>query len=598
MTSLTARRRARHTTRGQSALLERVADTASRALRVAFYARVSTEEQADKETPRNQTEYMERKFAMNFAADSAEPWQLIGTFVDEGVSGTMPFENRPKGGELLRLARAGGVDLVVFLRLDRFGRRVTVIYDAAEQLLKHGVDIQSATEPWETRTPVGKLIFGLMAVLAEFERELIKDRFANGRDRHARADEFINGVLPFGYEVVEGKLAPSLVQIDELGGMTESELVEEIFTRIADKDTTIAIAKWLNALGVPSTKVWTKKSGERTTQQSREQWFENRISRMVRSSLYYGRRVLKHKSGPIEQQVAGLVSYDLWERANSAIGNSSHRGWQTRHRDMETYPYLLSGRLYCASCDLAMVGNKQRVRRDGTVNLYYCCQRVRGGREARRSGDCEGWSYVSGVQLEQWAIDDVDAFMADPAAATKRLRESVLERQGQQITQDTLADQLRLRLSELEASKPEVLRLLRNRRITEREADEGLEAIGNDIAKVRHQLERAETKVSLAESMEQRLVEVTTALQSLQDAWRIAKEDNDRAALQQIIGKLLGSVEVYADGRVEYHWLAKAPDESADYTKSFDYVDSTGTPTPVLTVPRILKLPARRAKAS
>ena len=595
--------------KNQTSLLQRVTpgNGIPGALRVAFYVRVSTEEQADKQTPRNQIEYMDRRYVTNFAPDSEEPWQLIGTFVDEGVSGTIPFEARPQGGELLKLAKAGGVDLVVFLRLDRFGRRVTIIHDAYEQLDALGVKIQSATEPWETRTPVGRMIFGLLAVLAEFERELIKERFANGRDRHARADEFINGVVPFGYEVVNDKLTPSQVFIKEVA-MSESQLAIEIFRRVADGQTSVAVAGWLNGMAVPSTKVWSKKNGERTTHVY-DRWWPNRISRMIHVSLYYGARVLNHNSGPIEQEIPGLVSYELWERANKAIGNSSRKGWQTRHREMETFPYLLTGRLYCAECSMAMQGNKQRQTKNGKLRLYYACARVKGGREAARSGECKGWGYVNGVQLEQWAIDDVDSFMADPVAATQRLRESVLGRQTDQAHHETLADRLRLRLAELEGSKPLILRRLITGRITEDMADFQLDQINSEMTALRLDLGRAESKLTLAESLEHRLVEVTTALQALRDAWYTAKETNDRAAMQQIIARLLGNVEVHADGRVNFHWLVTAPGElAAQATYSFDNVaragsDNVSSPdsdslSPVVTIPRFLDLPARRTKTA
>ncbi|HYW90559.1 MAG TPA: recombinase family protein, partial [Chloroflexota bacterium] len=151
-------------------------------LRVAFYVRVSSEEQAERATARNQVDFLRKKYAPNFEPDSLEPMQFVGMFVDDGWSGALPLEDRPEGRRLLELVHARGVDLVVCYRLDRLGRKLTVLLDANVAFERFDVAIMSATEPFDTRTPIGQFLFQLLGSMAQLERETIRERVTMGRD--------------------------------------------------------------------------------------------------------------------------------------------------------------------------------------------------------------------------------------------------------------------------------------------------------------------------------------------------------------------------------------------------------------------------------
>ena len=534
-----------------------LAELGKKLLRVAFYVRVSSEEQALKQTPRNQIDYLERHYARNFEEHSDDPMVFVGSFVDDGVSGTVPFDKRPEGRRLMDLAAAGGVDLIVFYKLDRFGRKVTVIYDAFNGLDQLGVAIASATEPWETRTAVGKMIFGLLAVLAEFEREVIKERTALGRDRHARLGEYINGVLPLGYDVVDGRLAPSTLWIQQ-AGMNEADLVRLIFQKIAEGDTSVGVANWLNALGVPSTKVYVeKKSGQRTKSLEGKMWFANRISRMIHNPLYHGSRTLLHDSADITQDVAPLVSYELWDKAEKALGANSSKGYRIGHTDKKLYTYLLGGKIFCADCDSPMQGNLQKGARGD--RLYYGCARAPGKRDAKRHGVCTGFGYAEGYKLEALAVDAVDRFMASPQAAMESWRQNIRDKQGESAGEQTVLETMHLRMAALEESKSVVLRYVRTGRVSERQGESELDAIGQEMSVLRREIDRANNHTTVAQHMEQRMVDVATNLERSQTAWAAARASDDRAEMREVIQKLLGSVHVHGDGRVRFEWFPRHP---------------------------------------
>src|SRR3954468_9671199 len=111
--------------------------------RVALYARVSTEDQAERQTVQGQLDFLRRLADLH-------GWPVAGEYVDDGVSGTVALDARKNGARLLADASAGQFSAVVLYRLDRLGRRVSVLLDAHRALEGHGVAIKSGTEPFDT----------------------------------------------------------------------------------------------------------------------------------------------------------------------------------------------------------------------------------------------------------------------------------------------------------------------------------------------------------------------------------------------------------------------------------------------------------------
>ena len=104
-------------------------------MRVAIYARVSSEDQAERGTIENQIE---------FAAKYCDLHQLeiIDWYKDDGVTGTIPLEQRPEGRRLLEDAQAGRFELLLMYRLDRLGRSARIILNAVYDLEQYGIKIQ------------------------------------------------------------------------------------------------------------------------------------------------------------------------------------------------------------------------------------------------------------------------------------------------------------------------------------------------------------------------------------------------------------------------------------------------------------------------
>ena len=141
-------------------------------LRAGLYARVSTHDQ--------QTLPMQSRAMREYA--TRRGWRIV-LQVKEIASGAYQRESREK---LLAAARRREIDVVLVWRLDRWGRSVTDLLATLQELEHLGVGFVSLTEALDLTTPAGRAMAGLLAVFAEFEREILRERVRAGLDQARR----------------------------------------------------------------------------------------------------------------------------------------------------------------------------------------------------------------------------------------------------------------------------------------------------------------------------------------------------------------------------------------------------------------------------
>jgi DNA invertase Pin-like site-specific DNA recombinase len=136
--------------------------------RVVLYARVSTLNGQNPEMQLGELrDYCQRR-----------GFVIANEHVDRGISGAR--ERRPGLDKLMADCRKRLVDAVVVYRYDRFARSLRQLVNALEEFRALGIDFISLHEGVDTSTPNGRLVFGIFASIAEFERELIRDRIRSG----------------------------------------------------------------------------------------------------------------------------------------------------------------------------------------------------------------------------------------------------------------------------------------------------------------------------------------------------------------------------------------------------------------------------------
>jgi DNA invertase Pin-like site-specific DNA recombinase len=132
-------------------------------MRVAIYARVSKHDQTTANQLPDCRRYVE-----------ARGWTLTGEYIDEGVSGAK--ERRPALDELTTAAKRRQIDAVVCWRLDRLGRNLRHLVFLLDDWQHHGITFVTLGEGIDTSTPAGRLVAGVLASIAEFERARCAER--------------------------------------------------------------------------------------------------------------------------------------------------------------------------------------------------------------------------------------------------------------------------------------------------------------------------------------------------------------------------------------------------------------------------------------
>jgi DNA invertase Pin-like site-specific DNA recombinase len=145
----------------------RWSSTKGQTMRVAIYARVSTLDQHSGMQSEDLQEFCKRR-----------EFELVDSYIDEGVSGSK--DSRPELNRLMADARKRRFDAVVVWKLDRFGRSLKHLVNAIAELEAVGVAFISYKESLDLSTPAGKLMFHVIAAMAQFERDLIRERTKAG----------------------------------------------------------------------------------------------------------------------------------------------------------------------------------------------------------------------------------------------------------------------------------------------------------------------------------------------------------------------------------------------------------------------------------
>ncbi|MFZ5631769.1 MAG: recombinase family protein [Bacillota bacterium] len=424
---------------------------------MAFYGRVSTEEQADRGNMTNQVQFAQRYFELHGPADNIDGYEM---YLDEGVSGTVPLEERPEGARLLADARAGKISAVYFYRLDRLARSTQVVLNTYNELEKLNVSIKSMTEAFDTGTPVGKFFMTLLASIAALERDTILERTQLGKQRKAREGCWTSGPPPFGYRIGPDK---KLVVHE-----SEAETVRLIFRLYSEGMSMVPLAEYLNARGIP-----TPTTSKRWKNAGTGLWHAGHISLILRTEAYVGeyrtmKRSRKKKNGTVIA-VPAIVSRDQFSRANRLLAENGDLARGSRGRQ-----YLLRGLIYCGQCGLAMVGNSSGGA--GRRFYYRCTGTVNHG----RGKSCRN-KQVRALDIEGEIWNDIREFLKSPG----RIVEAVKSRLGRDESEPEPAGhelaEVERAISEKKAARAKILSMIARSLIEDREAERELNALAAEM---------------------------------------------------------------------------------------------------------------------
>ncbi|HTZ88369.1 MAG TPA: recombinase family protein, partial [Solirubrobacteraceae bacterium] len=302
--------------------------------RVCLYTRISTDEENQPTSLTSQRERLEAFCKVQ------EGWRIVARHEDRSTGTKL---DRPGLQAALDMAREGRVDQLLVYRIDRLSRKVRQLASIAEELDKLDVSLRSATEPFDTGSPAGRMMLQMLGVFAEFEHATIVDRITAGIERRAKEGRWYSGRPPFGYSLSDGQLLPDPIAAPVVG---------RIFSLyVGERLGTIAIANRLREEHAPAPGAG---------------WGHPAVHRALTNPTYLGR--IRWRGQDFDSTHEPLIERETFEQAQAIL---AERGIDISRRRGNRSDFLLSGVIRCGRCGRAYIGMSARGK--GGIYHYYAC---------------------------------------------------------------------------------------------------------------------------------------------------------------------------------------------------------------------------------
>ena len=339
-------------------------------MRVGLYPRVSGHEQEDNYSIPEQIDRM-KKYC------ESRDWMVYKIYTDSGFTGSNM--ERPGLQDLMKDVESGKLDMVLVYKLDRLSRsQKDTLFLIEDVFDKHGVGFTSMTENFDTSTPFGKAILGVLAVFAQLEREKIKERTMMGKDSRAQEGKWHGSKwIPIGYDYTDGELIPNeyeAMQIKEIADLflkgTPIRTIERMVTE----------------------KGYRHKHGE---------WNAKTIRRVLSNPVNIG--MIKNRDKWYKGLHKSILENDTFEDIQKLMEERRKQYGTTR-----PHKSLLGGILYCKNC-----GGRYARQRWNENFVYMCYSRSKTMKAMIKDPTCKNKNYRMEV-LEGAVLSEIHKLAVDP----------------------------------------------------------------------------------------------------------------------------------------------------------------------------------------
>lgn len=471
-------------------------------MNIAIMARVSTQEQAKKGYSIGEQLERMRDYC------KAMGWTIYNEYVDAGFSGANT--NRPALQKLIRDTKAGKIDKVLVYKLDRLSRSQRDTLELIEDVfLANNTDFVSMSENFDTATPLGKAMIGILAVFAQLEREQIKERMEMGKLARAKSGKYTCCFkIPIGYKMINGELIA-----DEY----EKMLVIEAFNLYNSGLSPYAISKRFNEAGK------TIRDGK---------WHPHMIREMLKKRTYLG--YIHWKGKWYKGNHEAFISEDLFNSIQETMKRKGEEH-QKYNRRAGKANSVLGGYLYCGKCCAKLSKYMTGYYGDKDRKSYYMCYSVsKRSKKMIRSDSCD---------LRKWKMEELDNLVFDEIrklALDTDYIATIRESQPDQSI-ELLGDEIKKLNSQLD----KVMRLYEKDEIP-------LDLIGERIHQITDRKQKLELELERLKQEKDKKISQDNTI-SLAKSLDDILQNHDLDEIRAIIGALINKVVVY-DHDIEIHW--------------------------------------------
>ena len=404
---------------------------------IACYARVSTTEQAV-----NGHSIDEQNERMQKYCD-AMGWKPCKLYTDGGFSGANT--ERPALQNLIKDVKAHKVERVLVYKLDRLSRSQRDTLTLIEDLfLKNGCEFVSMNENFDTATPFGRAMIGILAVFAQLEREQIKERMIMGQEARAKQGKYHGSDrTPVGYDYVNGELI-----INDY----EAEQIRQAFELFVGGMSIPKIVKTFNEAGIEH------KYGK---------WQQSVLRHILSRKTYIG--YIYHKGIWYKGNHEPILTDEVFNAAQNIIDRTHAETIKYNRRYGKASSYLGS-LLFCAEC-----GNryaKLSTSRNGVKWEYYTCN-TRRSKALAKGRICSNSS---------WKLDELESLVFG------EIKKLVFE--DVKPTTDNRPKMLSKSLSEVEQKISRLIDLYASGTLSRGDLESKIKALNEKREKISNELDR------------------------------------------------------------------------------------------------------------
>lgn len=335
-------------------------------LKVAAYARVSTEQDEQQSSYEAQVDFYTRHIQAN------PDWEFVGVFADRGITGTNT-KNRDEFNKMIHLAMAGGIDLILTKSISRFARNTVDTLQTVRDLKAAGVEVRFEKENLHTFDPKCEMMLTIMSSLAQEESRSISENVRWGQQQSMRKGKIHLAYAHFlGYRKgADGR--PEIVE-------EEARIVRMIYDLFLSGMTIRHIAEHLTNKGIP-TPTGKSKWSVSTVQNilTNEKYKGEALLQKTYTEDYLNKRVRKNR-GEVKQYLVEhshepIIDPDTFDRVQELL--AKRRPYRARLRDNSPF----CNKLICADCG-GFYGHKVWHNHGNTerYDIWYCNQRYADGK--------------------------------------------------------------------------------------------------------------------------------------------------------------------------------------------------------------------------
>ena len=493
-------------------------------MKIAAYARVSTEKESQVESFEKQIEFFNEFTKKN-------GYELYKLYADEGISGKQ-IKHRKQFQAMMQDAKAKKFEKVVVKDVSRFARNTVDLLQSIRELKSYGIEVDFLNNG-EIMEGGSEFILTILGAMAQQESANMSKRVKFGKDITAQKGRVPN--IVFGYDKIPDERYT--LKINE----EEAQIVKEIFENYVYKGMgTTKIAWELNERGI-------------RTKKTKSRWVQTSIVRMLKNPIYTGRVTNKksevtdfitgtRKDLPEEEWIVvekpemRIISDELFNKAQEILAQRSTEFKLNCKREKTSY--VFSTLIYCKHCGYSYRRTKRKYTENGKEYIRWVCS----GRNSMGVSSCPNTTVIDEEEL----LNAIKEYLKSIISNKKEFMKSV-QKEFDKITKlrennERSEKSLLQEIEKITIKKQKYMEMFQNEIINIQELKKYTNPLNEDISRLERELKLITSEIKEKDVLEK---ELTRTISTIDDIL------NNETITNAMLKTIIDVIEVDSDANIE-----------------------------------------------